>query len=203
MLLIWYNMNRRGPSNTLHFRGVFVRDLKCAIESVIVPDDIPEDTPLPYIDLPKRFTSVESWPAASNLHCWSCGLICDDYPRFIPEQPSPSVINDVVYLQCDPVGCFNTWNCVVRYILKEMPPHRHWDLLRAVCQFEALFSGVLKQKIMPAPHKNIMQEYSGSKGITAKQYMEKIEQLNTEYTASKYKIHDYTIGVGTTNITRH
>ena len=181
-------------TNVLILRGVSIADLKRAISHVSTSPAVP-DSPTPaqpettriVADLPRRFTSVSMWPTASNLKCWECGLVCHSYPCFIPDCPATQENQPT----CDVLGCFNTWNCVIRYILREFPTSRQLDAIQAVLLFESLFNGGQKKlNIQPAPSKTQMSDYCGSKGITARQFLEKIDILNQDYSISGYRLKD-------------
>lgn len=182
----------RAKSNVLILRGVSISDLKRAIvqQPVTQPVNVfqQETNNRIIADIPRRFTSVTMWPRGSNLKCWECDLVCHSYPCFIPDCPSTQDNLPT----CDVLGCFNTWNCVIRYIMREFPINRRLDAIQAVLLFESLFSGQLKLNIQPAPSKTCMTEYRGSNGINAKQFLEKIDILNQDYAISGYRLKDLT-----------
>ena len=179
-------------TNLLILRGVYPKDFapvdsiydKSAVEiekKVIEPVVV-------YTEIPKKFTSVESWPQFSNLKCWSCDQLPTSYPKFIPMNPEKDKDgNDI----CDPYGHFDEWNCAARFVEKEFPREQQWDALQLICLIESRFSGKRREKIMPAPSKTLMKAYCGKAGITPKQYKEKIMQLNSEYDISSYRLEDF------------
>jgi hypothetical protein len=147
-----------------------------------------------YTVLPKRFTSVNEWPQTSNLSCWYCDLIPESYPAFIPINLEKSSLgNDT----CDVYGHFNTWNCAVRYVINqkmgEFPEDQKPDILHAISIFASKFSGKKKEKIVPSPPKTLMKQYCGNSGITEKQYMERIQEINNQYDLGSFKITDFSV----------
>jgi hypothetical protein len=160
----------------LVLRGIFPQDFTKPVAPV-ASDASAQDRALVYTEIPKRFTGVESWPRYSNLKCWYCGLVPASYPCFVPKNIESDGTEDA----CDPEGVFNTWNCVVAYIMKNYPPTQWWELNEAVLIFESKFSGCRRKKIMPAPPPTLRKEYCGANGITEKQYIEKIENINKDY----------------------
>jgi hypothetical protein len=179
-------------TNLLILRGVYPKDFapvdgiydKSAVEiekKVIEPAMV-------YTEIPKKFTSVESWPQFSNLKCWSCDQLPTSYPKFIPTYPEKDKDgNDI----CTPYGHFHEWNCATRFIEKEFPREQQWDALELVDLFESKFSGKRRRKIPSAPSKTLMNAYCGKDGITPKQYNKMIEQLNSDYDISSYLLEDF------------
>jgi hypothetical protein len=141
-----------------------------------------------YTEMPKKFTSVENWPKYSNLKCWECDRIPSSYPKFIPTNLEKDKDGHEI---CDPYGHFDEWNCAIRFITKEMPKDQQWDLLQSVCLFESKFSGKRREKIMPSPPKYLMKAYCGQRGITLKQYNDKISQLNNDYDLTCWRLDQF------------
>lgn len=167
------------PANLLVIRGVRPHEFTAYIPPVVKT----EPEPL-YMALPRRFTNPSSWIQTTNLKCYYCDLIPTSYPRFIPL--NPEVVND--HDECDPEGNFCSWNCVCGYIIINYDVALHWDMIRTVCRFESLFTGKLRMIIPPPPPKTLRQEYCGPYGITAKQWKDKLEKINSEYDLSVYRI---------------
>lgn len=171
-------MDPIGISKTLTLKGVFPKDFTKPPIYTPAHSSHAVEKQVIYTETPKKFLSVEQWPQFSNLRCWECGLVLTSYPRFIPKNPDRDANGSDI---CDVEGVFNTWNCVVGYVYKNYPQEQRWDILEAILIFEAKFSGKRKVKIMPNPPKTLMKDYCGESGITPKQYMEKIENLNQDY----------------------
>jgi len=172
------SMDNIKVSRTLTLKGVWPKDFERTVSNSTSHNHHLPDKTVFYTETPKKFTSVEQWPQFSNLKCWECGLTLTSYPRFIPKDPTYDANgNDI----CDTEGVFNTWNCVVGYVYKNYPAEQWYDLLEAILIFESKFSGRRKVKIMPNPPKTIMKEYCGDSGVTSKQYLEKIDNINADY----------------------
>lgn len=170
-------------TNLLILRGIFPKDFarNCVKPSVVTLDVIA------YTEIPRKFTDVITWPKFSNLKCWSCDQLPLSCPKFIPVNPDRVGDQDV----CDIYGHFCDWNCAVRYIVTEFPKEQQWDALQAICLFESIFSGRKKEKILPSPAKTCMKQYCGNKGITPKQYRDKIESINSDYELSAYRLEHF------------
>jgi len=167
-------------SNILIIGGVYPEEFQCETinykkiekETLMIDKFSYQEEEL--TELPARFTGVNNWPKTSNLRCYSCDLIPNSYPKFIP-------CNIISIDNCDYIGHFCEWNCAVRFVLHEFSGPNKWDLLKGVYEVESLFSGVLKKAIPESPPKTIMQAYCGKKGITPAEYKAQIRQLNETY----------------------
>jgi hypothetical protein len=172
-------------TNLLVIAGISPSDF-APVDSIytsIVPKVATDATTI-HTELPNRFISAETWPKFSTLKCWYCDQVPAGYPKFIPINIS---VVDGAYT-CDPHGHFNEWNCAIRYVLKEFPEEHRTDTLEAICIFEQMFSGRRKAKILPSPSKTQMIAYCGPRGITPKEYGEKIDNLNRENDLSAFKL---------------
>lgn len=135
-----------------------------------------------YTKIPRRFTDVESWKRViSNLKCWTCDRLPNSYPKFIPMNPEITPDGET----CEPKGNFDEWNCVIDYIRKNYREEAA-DLEELTCRFASKFLGRKITKIQPSPPKTEMEQYGGT--LTSKQYQEKINQLNSDYDLSQYKL---------------
>jgi hypothetical protein len=178
-------------SNLLILKGIFPADFTPG-ESVVVTkkaahteQSVKSEPTTVYSELPKCFRDVPSWPKSSNLKCWACDLLFTLYPKFVPMNPERDCDgNDI----CDALGNFCQWNCVVKYIRTVFPKDQQADMERLVCIFQEKFTGRRREKIPPSPDKTERKEYCGEKGLTVKQFRDKIEQLNSEYDLSTYKL---------------
>src|SRR5271154_6208029 len=130
-------------SNLLILRGVFPKDFTTTINDVIMQSRV--EPQVVYTDMPKKFVHMADWPTFSNLKCWECDQIPTDAPIFIPTNLEKNESGEDM---CDPYGHFNSWNCAIRFIMREFPKEQQWDALEAVCLFESKFSGKRKEKIM-------------------------------------------------------
>ena len=161
-------------SKILLLRGVFPQEIMTVKHNIEVQPD-PQTT---YNEIPKRFTSVDEWPKASNLKCWTCDRIPHSYPRFLPL----NVRDDT----CDVHGNFCRWGCVVSYVMKEYSQCQQCDLLYYICVFESKFTGTRRLKILPTPPKILMKEYCGNNGITEKEWAEKADKIDAQYSLPIY-----------------
>lgn len=138
-----------------------------------------------YTEIPRRFTGAANWIKFSNLKCWECDLLPRGYPKFVPLYPEKDKNGEDI---CDAHGHFCEWNCAARYIAHEYAPEQRPDILAALCLFESKFTGRKRKKIMPCPPKTDMKAYCGHSGVTSAQWLAKVEQLNTDYALSSFKI---------------
>lgn len=166
-------------ANLLVIRGVRPHEFTAYVPQTTKSE--PEPT---YSTIPRRFTSPHTWIQTTNLKCYSCDLVPVSYPRFLPLNPEIVCGRD----ECDPEGNFCSWNCVVEHIYTCFDSSLHWDMIKTVCRFEALFTGKLRMIIPRPPPKTLRQEYCGPHGITAKQWREQLEKINSDYDLSVHKI---------------
>ncbi len=176
-------------SNLLIIREIFPDDFSRIDGIYVIKKNQIQEKANIYTEMPKRFTSVESWPVFSNLRCWECDRLPTSYPKFIPINPEKDPNgNDT----CDVYGHFDEWNCASRYIMHEMPKEQQWDLAEFLCLFESKFSGKRREKIMPSPPKTMMEMYCGSRGVSPLKYKEKIEQINNDFDLGLFKMSHFT-----------
>jgi hypothetical protein len=177
-------------TNLLILRGVSLKDF-LSIESIFdkkTSECLKSEPVIVYTELPKKFLGMDTWPTFSNLKCWECDQLPISYPKFTPLNPEKDRIGNYI---CDIHGHFCEWNCVVSYVIKTFPKDQQWDILQYICLFESIFSGLKKEKIMPAPPKTLMKSYCGRDGITPKQWRDKLAQLNNDYSLTHYKLEHY------------
>lgn len=179
-------------TNILILRGVYPKDF-APVDNIYEktnPDvDRSKIEPaIVYTDMPKKFTSVATWPRFSNLKCCECDQLPTSYPKFIPQNPEKDNAGEDI---CDVFGHFCEWNCAVRFAQKEFPKEQQPDILQYICLFESKFSGKRKEKIMPCPRKTEMKAYCGNNGITPKQWREKLDAINNDYSLTNYKLEHF------------
>lgn len=161
----------------LTLRGVTMDMINSDIVSWLQSKPKVVDNAPTFIPLPKTFSGVSTWPSTSNLMCWSCGRIPKDYPRFIPTNASFDIDGKPI---CDPLGNFDSWHCVIRYIETELPKPQQWDLVKCTMIFAELFTGVKYDKILGAPSKVRMEQYCGSGiGCTSDDFDRQIRMLES------------------------
>lgn len=111
-----------------------------------------------YSPLPRRFESLEKWPESSNLRCWHCDLVIGDHrPAFVPLSFD---INLGEY-QCNTLGVFNRWGCVIAYIDYTYSGQKR-EQARQIAKL--MCSKILGRQITyiaPAPPRTTMLPYGG------------------------------------------
>lgn len=172
--------------NILILKGVYPKDFG-PIDAVY---EKLEYNSMVYTNIPKKFTTPESWPRVSNLKCWECDQLFHTYPKFIPTCPEKDGDNDTAI----PLGNFCEWNCAVLYVYKNYPTNQQPDILKMICLIAGKFARRRILKIMPSPNKTIMKQYCGDEGLTPQQYKESIAMLNAEYELGIYKLEQFKAG---------
>lgn len=127
-----------------------------------------------YSEIPKTFTDMTLWPKTSNLKCWECSENFISHPVFVPTNVYE---NENGFKTFDVCGNFCSWNCVVKYIEKTYPKHKHWDYMRYVRIVYKLMNGRSITKITPALDKTCMKQYCGNEGITCEEFRQKMNLL--------------------------
>lgn len=159
-------------ANILVLAGIYASDFDVA-------PDVPLEPEPEYNEIPKKFTSVESWPKSTNLKCWSCDLIPRAAPSFIPQNPEIVDGKEV----CDVLGNFCHSGCAAEYIYTKMPSFQHWDLIELLGRFECQFTGVRRAIIPRGPDKTEMKAYCGNRGLTVKQWLDKVDTHARDYSS--------------------
>lgn len=184
----------RKRSNILFIQGIFLRDLK-DIDNVFDEKFIEQsnvtidDNLIVYQENPKVFTTLAEWPIKTNLWCWTCSLVPDGRPIFIPE--------DIFYedgiRKMHTLGNFCTFNCATDYIDVHFRHDPSWDDKKKFLKLlYYIFTGRRCEIIKPSPRKTKMQQYCGElEGITTVEYRDLIDELNSDYELSKYKIENF------------
>ncbi len=173
-------------TNLLILRGVYARDFS-PIDSIYDKNskyNIKLESDTVYTEIPKKFTCVESWPKFSNLKCWNCDQLPKSSPVFIPMNLEMNNISDVY-------GHFDKWECAVSHVIKEFPKELQWDALRAISIIESQFTGIRRERIMPAPPKYLMKQYCGKSGLTVKEWQDKLETISSDYNLTHYKLEHF------------
>lgn len=129
-------------------------------------------------EIPGQFCELDAWPRQIDLDCWYCG-------RNILGRPIPMSYNfrldnrgsNSQRRVFDVFGVVDTWNCYKKYISEVH--HRQYDgYLRIMEKLYTIFNNKPPGALPPAPDKSIMRRFSGPKGLTEKEYQEKINELN-------------------------
>lgn len=152
-------------SSLLLIKGLSPSDFEVKVDKIeFDPDDM-------YMEIPKMFHSVDTWPKTTNLLCWTCDGKCESYPRFMPSDP---VCIDGVE-KCKTNGNFCRWRCVQAYIDLYMPERMRADTSSLLCKFANKFPrdrlGQKKViKFASVEPKFIMKAYCGPNGLTREEY---------------------------------
>lgn len=163
-------------SNILLLTGINPADIINANYDVVVQKRIVKH----YDEIPRKFTSVITWPNSTELLCWNCSLqFHDQRPAFVPLHAEINK-NNTGYrkIECDVHGNFCSWNCAWSYTINNFSKHEQWDIHRTMCFLHEMFTGRHINKIEPAPPKTLMKEYSGNNGITKQEYLALFKQLS-------------------------
>ena len=168
----------QAPSAMLCLRGVTITDL----DSRKVPDlacslsHRPSVTSI-YTQLPRRFTGVENWPARSNLKCWHCDDIPENYPKFIPVEPE--FVDG--RRECWVLGHYCEWECAAADVSNQLPQSLRYDAHDLICIFESIFSlRPRKSIIVPAIPRTTMRAYCGDNGLTLSEWKHKVKTTTME-----------------------
>ena len=166
----------RSTFKILIIKGVFLSDLN-AKPKPIITRLMPTDTIKVYNDLPREFTGISDWPKRTNLKCWHCDKIPEDYPRFLPVCPQRNQNDDKFH--CGTKGVFHSWNCVAAYIDAYVPASERREARQLLCFVESIFSGRRRIVIPAAPARTDMREYSGDTGLSRAEYEAKLAEVDT------------------------
>jgi len=178
--------------NILFLRGVCVDDLKSndSIFDRKFTTDAAQPTPrVLYQSLPEHFTTMESWPKSTNLKCWQCDCQFSNPPVFMPSDMYRGRKGEIVF---DTHGCFCTFNCAQGYIdEKYRGDPTIFDKEKYLKTLYQVYTGKKIVKIVASPPKTKMQQYSGERGVSYKEYREKIYEMNDDYELAVYKLDHY------------
>lgn len=190
------NVDDFSQSGIIILRGVFKNYLcKNIVRTAAPAADAATASITP---LPRKFTTVDSWPRESSLQCWWCDLVGSDYPKFVPLgarieyisadflDPTDESGRVIATETAEPHGNFCTWNCVVAYILEKYPQEQSWDLIESVKRIECLFSDHKKFQILPSPPRTERREFCGSGGLTIAEYKDAINKLRDATAPTDY-----------------
>lgn len=134
-----------------------------------------------YQKLPRVFESIETWPKATNLHCWYCCNQFTGVPKFVPLVVEPNVHtkNDDKYIiEVDGVCC--RWPCAISYIYETTK-----DMTKAVEKINnlyflyKLFHGKYPAYIPAAPDKYMQCAFGGD--VSREKYYELYTELELQH----------------------
>lgn len=125
------------------------------------------------------------WTTSTNLHCWNCDLQFPTTPVFVPTGITE---NEFGLTEYEVHGNFCTFNCAQSYIEDKFSGQQRDDRTRMLKMLYKAMTGRRIEIIKPSPEKTIMERYSGTPGLSAVEYKEKINELNKEYDLGVYKM---------------
>lgn len=168
----------------MYIYGITMEDVD-AVPQIVEPErvDAEEACDKIYTELPKRF-SAETWPRSSNLCCHHCDDIPLSYPKFIPI--NPQIIDGAP--TTDVYGHYCDWQCAAAGVMQKFPAAQHYDLLSAICIFEAyLDKKPLAASIIPAESRTLMTPWAGNGGLTRVQWrdLNRSKKAQNNYLAAK------------------
>jgi hypothetical protein len=119
----------------------------------------PPDAFMPMDKIPSVFTGLDSWPAHSNLRCWSCTFTFDGRPSFVPTYLRENASGG---LEVGVLGNTCTFNCAELMIeTSGLPPEERQRMQENLCVVYFLFTGHHVTRIKPAPPKTKLHQYGG------------------------------------------
>lgn len=127
------------------------------------------------------------WPKATHSRCWWCRGRISGHPCIMPVAFNSK---DMVY-ECE--GFFDTWSCVLRYMMEQGTKLKLGIFLRQVLRVPGFVSGY----IVAAPHWKMLKSFGGSlsrsefqrlltRGITIDVYTKMVMPLRTVQWTSVY-----------------
>jgi hypothetical protein len=148
-----------------------------------------------YDKIPPVFTSIETWPKTTNIHCWCCSIEFPTRPYFIPERIKNRKEGGVEMLTH---GIFCSANCAIKYLDTEYGLLNgnssnklgKWDAYHGVKIVHRLFTSKSVEKIAPSPPKILMKQYGGE--LTKAQYRDLLTKFDENHTLNSYKVSDFT-----------
>ena len=145
------------------------------------------DVSVTYRSLPAKYTP-DGWVKNTNLHCWNCSLQFANIPVFIPD----SITEGKNGNEYERYGCFCSFNCAQKFINETMEHQQKDDKTRMLRTLYKDFTGKIVEIIIPSPSRTIMDRFCGEGGISPDDYKKKIDELNTDYELSTYKMSQLT-----------
>jgi hypothetical protein len=169
-------------SYILRIEGIFIKDiLGKSTSRYSAPAHV-----CVYDSIPKKFSSLSTWPRHSNLHCWSCGRKFSSRPCFIPLNPE-IIAHMTIY---DVLGNFCRWNCVVRHVRKIYPAEYAWDIECSIRKLYKLYHDVDVEQVVPSPDPYVMNFYCGDDGISSEDYDVLIDKHQKDYSLVDFRFHE-------------
>jgi len=164
--------------------GVRQDDIRAALAAAAKAPSATSQTPAadpiaPLIDsaqyarIPRTFVSTDTHPRTTNLLCWNCCLAFTGTPRFIALD---SVRRDGA-CEWSIDGNFCSWACAATYIGEHFTGDKKWSLGQNLAVVRAQADGGKICPVACAPSRFTMSAYSGSGGLSQRDYVAQIEAL--------------------------
>lgn len=163
--------------NILSLSGISLQDYipleDVADDRLMVDEDVDITELYPYDKIPQIFTTVNSWPSATNLCCWSCGFKFNTVPLFIPTYIRET--NDGIEIGVKGNMC--SFNCVELWIeTNVMSREERHKLQNNLCFLFYIFTGKRISHIRPSPCKTNLLQYGGS--WNEETFLKQIKDIN-------------------------
>ena len=123
------------------------------LQDLTINESYKVETAIKYDLIPPIFESIEKWPKANNIRCWSCDFTFTSIPVFIPLAMKQN--EDIWNISV--LGNFCSFNCACRYIIDFL----NKDLLNNLIKLYFLFYNVKVYEIEPSPNRLLMEKYGG------------------------------------------
>lgn len=140
-----------------------------------------------YTGLPDTFTSLEKWPAHTNLTCWYCDCSFRSIPVFIPNYISNNSNGE---LEIDRLGCFCSFTHAQEQIdILFSSDDSYNDKVHGLLLLHKIFTGKTVLKIPTGgPNKFIQKKYVGENGCTEAEYQKSVKDFEQDYSLSNFTI---------------
>jgi hypothetical protein len=138
-----------------------------------------------YNNIPRVFTSLDSWIKKTNVKCWSCTLTFDTIPLFVPTAISDPIAPTKTFCDMDVLGNFCSWACSSRYVHISSDSHVKWERYEMLKLLHKIMTGTRVSEIEQAPCPTIMVQYGGK---STKQEYKKILRTTDDKTLALYTI---------------
>lgn len=184
------DLDNYNQPNILFLRGCFLSDcssIEDLFDERLVIQSMPEDDlydvkEVVYNDIPRHFTSLDSWVKKTNVKCWSCDCNFHNVPIFVPISLERSDIEEKKCGNMDTLGNFCSWNCAAQYINLHFNGCEKWEKHELLKLLYKIFTGSTIEEIVESPPKTMMKQYGGKK--TQQEYREELSTLNDRYNTS-------------------
>lgn len=144
--------HRNKKSNILYLTGITIQEIKNMqdiynrrLEEIESMEEV--DTTVKFDEIPKKYTGYETWRKHTNLKCWTCGMLFDSIPYFVPLNPKFADDNDnsnkKLIIEADVVGNFCSLPCAVFEIRTFFKKHMEWSLINSIRRLHKDFTGVM------------------------------------------------------------